>query len=93
MYSSFGHWYWYLADTRNAIVHDTASPVMDHVATGSAFEGNLFRVAERVTRELIKIRLAHLGHPEAALSPTSRRHLRFARRFSHELNTIARLQA
>jgi hypothetical protein len=23
MYSSFGHWYWYLADTRNPIVHDT----------------------------------------------------------------------
>ncbi|MCO4239419.1 hypothetical protein NG702_18750 [Pseudarthrobacter sp. MDT3-28] len=92
MYSSFGHWYWYLTDTRNAIVHDTESPVMEHIADGSPFQGNLFRVAERVTRELIKIRLAHLGHAEAALSPTSRGHLRIARQLGQQIRTIAPLQ-
>jgi hypothetical protein len=91
-YSSLGHWYWFLADTRNDIVHDTESPVMDHIAAGSPFQGNLFRVAERVTRELIKIRLAHLGHPEAALSPTSRGHLRIARQLGQQIRTIAPLQ-
>lgn len=90
-YSYFGHWYWYLADTRNAIVHDTESPVMEHIAPGSPFQGNLFRVAERVTRELIKIRLAHLGHPEAALSPTSRGHLHIAGQLGQEIRTIAPL--
>ncbi|TQS88576.1 hypothetical protein EU811_20705 [Arthrobacter sp. TS-15] len=92
MYSSFGHWYWYLADTRNDIVHDTESPVMEHIAPGSPFQGNLFRVAERVTRELIKIRLAHLGHLEAALSPTSRGHLRVAGQLGQQIRTIAPLQ-
>lgn len=92
MYSSFGHWYWYLADTRNAIVHDTESPVMEHIADGSPFQGNLFRVAERVTRELIKIRLGHLGHPEAALSPTSRGHLRIAQLLGQPVRTIVPLQ-
>ena len=91
MYSSFGHWYWYLADTRNAIVHDTKSPVMDHIAVGSPFQGNLFRIAERVTRELIKIRLAHLGYPHAALSPTSRGHLRIAGRLGQQIRNIAPL--
>lgn len=90
-YSSFGNWYWFLADTRNAIVHDTESPVMDHIAAGSPFQGNLFRVAERVTRELIKIRLAHLGHAKAALSPTSRGHLRIAGRLGQQIRTIAPL--
>lgn len=92
MYSSFGHWYWYLADTRNNIVHDTESPVMEHIAPGSPFQGNLFRVAERVTRELIKIRLAHLGHPEAALSPTSRGHLHIAGQLDQQIRTVAPLQ-
>jgi hypothetical protein len=91
-YNSFGHWYWYLADTRNEIVHDTESPVMEHIAPGSPFQGNLFRVAERVTRELIKIRLAHLGHPEAALSPTSRGHLHIADQLGQQIRTIAPLQ-
>ncbi|MET3172944.1 UNVERIFIED_ORG: hypothetical protein ABIB52_000772 [Arthrobacter sp. UYCu721] len=93
MYSSFGHWYWYLADTRNAIVHDTESPVMEHIADGSPFHGNLFRVAERVTRELIKIRLAHLGHPEAALSPMRRGHLHIAGHLGQQIRTIAPLQS
>ncbi|MDP9999008.1 hypothetical protein [Pseudarthrobacter sulfonivorans] len=91
-YSSFGHWYWYLADTRNEIVHDTESPVMEHIAPGSPFQGNLFRVAERVTRELIKIRLAHLGHPKAALSPTNRGHLHKAGQLGQQITTIAPLQ-
>lgn len=93
MYSAFGHWYWYLADTRNAIVHDTESPVMEHDAAGSPFQGNLFRVAERVTRELIKIRLAQLGFPEAALSPSSRKHLRVARSLGNQIRTIPPSQA
>jgi hypothetical protein len=91
MYSSFGHWYWHLADTRNAIAHDTESPVMDHIAAGSPFQGNLFRVAERVTRELIKIRLAHLGHPEAALSSMNRRHSSVARSLGQQISTITPL--
>jgi hypothetical protein len=91
-YSSFGHWYWYLADTSNAIVHDTESPVMEHIAPGSPFQGNLFRVAERVTHELVKIRLAQLGHPEAALIPTRRGHLRIADQLGQQIRTIAPLQ-
>lgn len=77
--SSFASWYWQLANTRNAIVHDTELDIPDYVAEGSPFEGNIFRVAERVTRELIKIRLAQLGYPEAALNITNRRLLRFAK--------------
>lgn len=92
MYSSFGHWYWCLADTRNAIVHDTESPVMEHEAAGSPFQGNLFRVAERVTRELIKIRLAQFGYPEAALSPSSRKHLRIAQSRGLQIGTISPAQ-
>lgn len=92
MYSSFGHWYWCLADTRNAIVHDTESPVMEHEAAGSPFQGNLFRVAERVTRELIKIRLAQFGYPEAALSPSSRKHLRIAQSLGLQIGTISPAQ-
>ncbi|MCX8452809.1 hypothetical protein [Paenarthrobacter ureafaciens] len=92
MYSSFGHWYWYLADTRNAIVHDTESPVMEHEAAGSPFQGNLFRVAERVTRELIKIRLAQFGYPEAALSPSNRKHLRIAQSLGLQIGTISPAQ-
>lgn len=93
MYSALGHWYWYLADTRNAIVHDTESPVMEHDAAGSPFQGNLFRVAERVTRELIKIPLAQLGFPEAALSPSSRKHLRVAQSLGNQIRTIPPSQA
>jgi hypothetical protein len=89
MYSAFGHWYWYLADTRNAIVHDTESPVMEHDAAGSPFQGNLFRIAERVTREFIKIRLAQLGYPEAALSPSSRKHLSIAQGLGKQISTIS----
>ncbi|MEO8528398.1 MAG: hypothetical protein ABI435_04915 [Pseudolysinimonas sp.] len=72
-YSAFGNWFWHLADDRNMIVHSTAAPESIHVAQGSPFEGPIIRVAERVTRELIKIRLAQLGHPRAALTTTSRR--------------------
>jgi hypothetical protein len=82
-HSAFASWYWNLAQTRNAIVHDTESPVMDYVEAGSPFEGNIFRVAERVTRELIKIRLAQLGYPESCLNMTNRGVLRFAK--SHGL--------
>ena len=66
---------------------------MDYVALGSPFEGHIFRVAERVTRELIKIRLAQLGYPEAALSQTNRGVLRLAQRqgLDDQLRLIAPL--
>lgn len=70
--SAFAAWYWNLANLRNDIVHNTKRPEMEYVAHGSPFEGNVFQVAERVTRELIKIRLAQLGHPLAAITSTDR---------------------
>lgn len=76
---AFAYWYWYLSECRNRIIHDTGLPETDHVAPGSPFEGNVFRVAERVTRELIKIRLAQLGYPEAGLSSSNRAALQFAK--------------
>lgn len=76
---AFAYWYWYLSECRNRIIHDTELPEMDHVAPGSPFEGNVFRVAERVTRELIKIRLAQLGYPKASLSSSSRAVLQFTK--------------
>ena len=93
MYGAFASWYWHLSDSRNEIVHDTESPVMDYIALGSPFEGNIFRVAERVTRELIKIRLAQLGYPEAAHSQTNRGVLRLAQRqgLDDQLRLIAPL--
>lgn len=71
--SAFAAWYWNLATLRNDIVHNTKLPEMEYVAPESPFEGDVFQVAERVTRELIKIRLAQLGHPLVALTATERR--------------------
>lgn len=70
--SAFAAWYWNLANIRNDIVHSTKRPHMDYQAQGSPFSGNVFQIAERVTRELIKIRLAQLGYPLVALSQTNR---------------------
>ena len=76
--SAFAAWYRNLANLRNEIVHSTKRPEMDYIASGSPFEGNVFQIAERVTRELIKIRMAQLGYPHAALTPTDRRVLTVA---------------
>jgi hypothetical protein len=74
--SSFAQWYWMLADARNMIVHNTETPTTEYIHDlASPFVGNIFQVGERVTRELIKIRLAQLGHPRAAVSPRLRRML------------------
>lgn len=70
--SAFAAWYWNFANLRNSIVHDAKTPEMQYMAAGSPFEGNVFQVAERITRELVKIRLAQLGHPTIALTPTKR---------------------
>lgn len=74
--SAFRHWYLHLADLRNAIVHDTLDPDMQYAASGSPFTGNMFRVAERVARELISIQIARLGFPAVLLTPTERQALK-----------------
>ncbi len=93
LYSDFGDWYWNLANVRNSIVHDTMSPEMDYVSADSPFAGNIYQTAERVTRELIKIRLAQLGHPRVALDVTQRKALDHAKSLGrdHEIKLIADL--
>lgn len=59
-YPAFEHWFWNFADTRNNIVHETLDPEMDYTLEGSPFAGNIFRVADRVCRELIRISLSRL---------------------------------
>lgn len=91
--TDFGDWYSNLAETRNMIVHATLSPEMDYVAQGSPFSGNIFHSAERVTRELIKIRLAQLGFTRAALSSTAKALVDHANAIGrgHEISLIAAL--
>lgn len=93
MYSDFGHWYWNLANVRNSIVHDTMSPEMDYFAVDSPFTGNIYQTAERVARELIKIRLAQLGHPRVALDAAQRKIIDQAKSLGrdHEFKLIAGL--
>ena len=64
----FDHWFWNLADTRNSIVHDTHDPQMKYEAENSPFEGNIFEIAERVCRELIKVRLSQQDRPNLLTS-------------------------
>jgi hypothetical protein len=68
--SAFGHWYANLADMRNRIIHE--APDMDY-AVGSVFDGNIYRVAERVCREMIRIQIARLGYPRAFLDESGRK--------------------
>jgi hypothetical protein len=92
--SAFAAWYWNLAKLRNNIVHSTKRPEMHYDEPGSPFAGNVFQIAERVTRELIKIRLAQLGYPLAAITPTNRRILAMAKdhEIADQLTLIPRLQ-
>lgn len=91
--SAFAAWYWNLANLRNDIVHSTKRPEMQYNESGSPFAGNVFQIAERVTRELIKIRLAQLGYPLAAITPTNRRILAVAKEhgIADQLTLIPRL--
>lgn len=60
---AFEHWFWNFTETRNRIVHDTLEPDMDYELEGSPLAGNIFRVADRVCRELIRVSLSRLGRP------------------------------
>jgi hypothetical protein len=71
--SAFADWYWELANLRNGIVHDGRNSEMNYEQPSSPFNGNVFQISERVTRELIKIRLAQLGHRDSAVSVAHRR--------------------
>lgn len=70
--AAFDHWYWNLAETRNNIVHETLDPQMDYETDGSPFNGNLFQVADRVCRELIKVRLSMQGYHDLLMSRSDR---------------------
>lgn len=74
----FDHWFWNLADIRNSIVHDTHDPQMNYEAENSPFEGNVFEIAERVCRELIKVRLSQ---QDRANLLTSRLHRQILEKF------------
>jgi len=51
------HWYLTLSRHRNSIVHADANPVGPIYAEGTAYDGPLFQVAERVLRDLLKVEL------------------------------------
>lgn len=70
---AFEHWFWNFAETRNSIVHDTLDPEMDYALEGSPFVGNIFRVADRVCRELIRVSLSRLGRADLLMSNSALR--------------------
>lgn len=65
---AFDHWFWNFVETRNRIVHDTLDPEMDYVLEGSPFAGNIFRVADRVCRELIRGSLSRRSNVDLLIS-------------------------
>lgn len=69
--TTFEHWFWNFAETRNKIVHDTLDPEMEYVMEGSPFAGNIFRVADRVCRELIRINLSRLERDNLLMSESA----------------------
>ena len=59
------HWYGALADARNEIIHEGTSGDGWYHQPGSAYEGPIIEVADRVTREAILVALGNAGFPEA----------------------------
>ena len=60
--SAFEHWYMALADVRNEIAHSGRASTLDY-SEGTAYDGPLVEIADRVLRELIKLSLGLGGHP------------------------------
>lgn len=71
--SAFEHWFWNFVETRNNIVHETLDPEMDYVLEASPFAGNIFRVADRVCRELIRVSLSRRGNADLLISKSTHR--------------------
>jgi hypothetical protein len=61
--SAFAHWYWALADARNALVHGEEAPTHDYEVEGSPYNGSLVEVADRVVREAVTVSLGECGYP------------------------------
>jgi hypothetical protein len=62
-------WFMRFAEARNAIIHDGASPNLNYVQPGSAYEGHMVFTAEFLLRAAIKIELQNLGYPDLWRSP------------------------
>lgn len=57
------HWLHKLADVRNGIVHEGASPDLTYEAEGSQYTGPMLEVGDRVVREAITVAIGACGHP------------------------------
>jgi hypothetical protein len=60
----FEHWYWALADARNAILHNGSASTLTYDYPGSSYSGALLETGDRVMRELVKLTLGLCGYPE-----------------------------
>ena len=70
--TQFEHWYWALADVRNAILHSGSAPTLSYEQPGSRYSGPLVETGDRVMRELIKLTLGLCGYPEIWRNPIER---------------------
>jgi hypothetical protein len=60
--SAFEHWYMALADSRNEVTHSGHASTMDY-SEGTAYDGPIVEIGDRVLRELTKLSLGLSGHP------------------------------
>ncbi len=81
--SAFEHWYMALADTRNEIAHSGHASTLDY-SEGTAYDGPLVEIGDRVLRELIKLSLGLSGHPAVWRRGLGRASFRAWQHFSAE---------
>jgi len=66
------HWFLTFGERRNTIIHDGTSPKFSYTLRGSRYNGFIFRTAERLLRESIKVSMKQLGYPDIWRSETRR---------------------
>lgn len=62
--TDLGHWFSVFGEARHKIVHEGIVPPLTYNEPGSAYNGPMFFVGERVLREAIRAALARFGYDE-----------------------------
>ncbi|MGH9280668.1 MAG: hypothetical protein ACRD12_21570 [Acidimicrobiales bacterium] len=78
------HWYMAIADARNDVVHALAAPTLAYEVEGSAYNGPLVEIADRVLREAVAVELGACGYPDAWRRGLNRAGLQTLRRLRLE---------
>ena len=66
------HWCHALGDTRNQIVHEGSAVSLEYAPGGSAYEGPLVNIGERLLRETVRVCLRDFGFDDLWKPPTFR---------------------